>query len=57
MAIVSSESFGGWTKTFADSRLCAVIVDRLIFGGSIIEAGTESYRLVQARVLAEEERP
>jgi hypothetical protein len=26
-AIASNESFGGWTKTFTDPRLCAAIVD------------------------------
>ncbi len=47
MAIASNESFGGWTKTFTDPRLCAAIVDRLTFNGTIIETGTESYRLAQ----------
>jgi hypothetical protein len=28
-------------------RLCAAIVDRLTFGGNIIETGTDSYRLRQ----------
>ena len=45
VAIASNESFGGWTKTFTDPRLCAAIVDRLTFGGTIIETGTDSYRL------------
>ncbi|MET7281308.1 ATP-binding protein [Kribbella sp. NPDC005582] len=27
VAIASNDSFGGWTKTFADPRLCAAIVD------------------------------
>ncbi|MFI6322471.1 ATP-binding protein [Nonomuraea sp. NPDC050556] len=27
VAIASNESFGGWTKTFTDPRLCAAIVD------------------------------
>jgi DNA replication protein DnaC len=31
VAIASNESFGGWTKTFTDPRLCAAIVDRLTF--------------------------
>ncbi len=44
VAIASNESFSGWTKTFTDTRLCAAIVDRLTFGGNIIEAGT-TYRL------------
>jgi len=26
-------------------RFCAAIVDRLTFGGNIIETGTDSYRL------------
>ncbi|WP_028649293.1 IS21-like element helper ATPase IstB [Nocardiopsis sp. CNT312] len=52
MAIASNESFGGWTKTFTDPRLCAAIVDRLTFGGAIIETGTDSYRLAQTRAAA-----
>jgi hypothetical protein len=42
VAIASNESFGGWTKTFTDPRLCAAIVDRFTFGGTIIETGTDS---------------
>ena len=49
VAIASSESFSGWTKTFTDSRLCAAIVDRLTFGGNIIETGTDSYRLAHTK--------
>lgn len=45
VAVASNESFSGWTKTFTDPRLCAAIVDRLTFGGTIIETGTDSYRL------------
>ena len=52
MAIASNESFSGWTKTFTDPRLCAAIVDRLTFGGNIIETGTDSYRLAQTRARA-----
>jgi DNA replication protein DnaC len=44
VAIASNESFGGWTRTFTDPRLCAAVVDRLTFGGNIIETGTESCR-------------
>jgi len=44
----------GWTKTFTDPRLCAAIVDRLTFGGNIIETGTDSYRLAQTRARAEQ---
>ncbi|WP_268240476.1 hypothetical protein [Streptomyces albiflavescens] len=32
-----------------DDRLCAAIVDRLTFGGNIIETGTDSYRLAHAK--------
>src|SRR4051794_37602478 len=49
LAIASNDSLGGWTKTFTDPRLCAAIVDRLTFGGNIIETGTSSYRLAHAR--------
>ena len=49
VAIASNESFGGWTKTFTDPRLCAAIVDRLTYAGQIIETGTTSYRLAHAR--------
>ena len=47
--------FGGWTKTFTDPRLCAAIVDRLTFGGNIIETGTDSYRLAQTRAKGQPE--
>jgi DNA replication protein DnaC len=49
IAIGSNEAFSGWTKTFTDPRLCAAIVDRLTFHGTIIESGTDSYRLNHAR--------
>ncbi len=49
----SNESFGGWTKTFTDPRLCATVVDRLTFNGTIIETGTDSYRLASTRAQAE----
>lgn len=44
----------GWTKTFTDPRLWAAIVDRLTFNGTIIETGTDSYRLASTRARAEE---
>jgi DNA replication protein DnaC len=44
----------GWTKTFTDPRLCAAIVDRLTFGGNLIETGTDSYRLAHARTRADQ---
>jgi DNA replication protein DnaC len=49
IAIASNESFSGWAKTFTDPRLCAAIVDRLTFGGNIIETGTDSYRLAHTK--------
>ncbi|GAA1118601.1 hypothetical protein GCM10009582_14750 [Arthrobacter flavus] len=49
IAIASSESFSGWTKTFTAPRLCAAIVDRLTFNGTIIVTGTGSYRLAHTR--------
>jgi DNA replication protein DnaC len=49
VAIASNESFSAWTKTFTDPRLCAAIVDRLTFGGNIIETGTDSYRLARTK--------
>ena len=49
VAIASNDSYSGWTRTFTDPRLCAAIVDRLTFGGNIIETGTDSYRLAHSR--------
>lgn len=40
-----TEAFTGWSKTFTDPRLCAAIVDRLTFNATLIETGTEFYRL------------
>ncbi len=49
IAIASNESFSGWTKTFTDPRLCAAIVDRLTFNGTIIETGSNSYSLAHSK--------
>lgn len=54
VAIASNESFGGWTKTSTDPRLCAAIVDRLTFKGTILGTGADSYRLVSTRAKAEQ---
>ncbi|MCX5098347.1 ATP-binding protein [Streptomyces sp. NBC_00439] len=54
VAIASNESFGDWTKTFTDPRLCAAIVDRLTFNGTIPKTGTDSYHLTSTRAGAEE---
>lgn len=37
-----------------DPRLCAAIVDRPTFNGTIIETGTDSYRLASTRAKANE---
>jgi DNA replication protein DnaC len=52
VAIASNESFSGWTKAFTDPRLCTAIVDRLTFGGHILETGTDSYRLARTKQAA-----
>ena len=49
VAIASNQSFSGWTSTFTDPRLCAAIIDRLTYHGTIIETGTHSYRLAHSR--------
>ena len=54
VAIASNESFSGWGNTFTDPRLCAAIVDRLTFGGNIIETGADSYRHTHNRTLQNE---
>jgi hypothetical protein len=42
VTIATNGSFSWWTKTFTDPRLCGAIVDRLTFGGNIIETGAAS---------------
>ncbi|SNX88446.1 DNA replication protein DnaC [Streptomyces sp. TLI_55] len=49
IAIASNEAFTGWSRTFTDPRLCAAIVDRLTFNATLIETGTESYRLARTK--------
>lgn len=48
MRIASNEVFRRLDKTFTDPRLCR-IVDRLTFGGNIIETGTDPYQVPYAR--------
>ena len=52
VAIASNQPFSGWSDTFTDPRLCAAIVDRLTFNGTIIETGTSSYRLAHTQKTA-----
>lgn len=49
VAIASNQPFSRWADTFTDPRLCAAIVDRLTFRGTILETGTSSYRLAHTR--------
>ncbi|RKS68064.1 DNA replication protein DnaC [Actinomadura pelletieri DSM 43383] len=49
VAIASNASFSEWDNTFSDPRLCAAIIDRLTFNGTIIETGSESYRLAHSK--------
>ncbi|EFW26649.1 ATP-binding protein [Actinomyces sp. oral taxon 171] len=37
------------TRHWTDPRLCAAIVDRLTHNATIIETGTNSYRLAHTR--------
>src|SRR4051812_19134135 len=54
VAIASNESFGGWTKTFSDPRLCTAIVDRPPSDAPIIEPGTASTRPAQPKPRAKQ---
>lgn len=49
VAIASNESFGAWTNTFTDPRLCGAIVDRLTFNATIIDTGSDSHRRAHTR--------
>ncbi len=49
IAIASNSTFSEWAATFTDPRLCAAIVDRVTFNATIIETGTDSYRLKTTR--------
>ncbi|WP_327120401.1 IS21-like element helper ATPase IstB [Nocardia sp. NBC_01730] len=57
VAIVSHRGFSGWSKTFTDARLRAAIIDRLTFGGNIIETGTHSYRRAHTKTYAPTDLP
>lgn len=47
---VASNAGPGWLdQVLHRSCFCAAIVDRLIFGGNMIETGTDSYRLTHIR--------
>lgn len=45
IAVASNAPFSEWGRTFPDARLAAAVVDRLTFNATIINTGTDSYRL------------
>lgn len=45
IAVASNAPFSEWGRTFPDARLAAAVVDRLTFNATIINTGSESYRL------------
>jgi DNA replication protein DnaC len=45
IGVATNAPFSEWAATFTDPRLCAAIIDRLTFNATIIETGTDSYRL------------
>ncbi|MFB7113924.1 ATP-binding protein [Streptomyces sp. NPDC056190] len=44
-AVASHAPCGGWGQTYIDPRPCAAIADRLGRKGTLIQTGTDSYRL------------
>lgn len=44
VASAADAPFSSLRKTFTDPRLCAAIVDRLTFGGHVIDTGDRAYR-------------
>jgi DNA replication protein DnaC len=49
IAVASNAPFSEWGRTFTDARLVAAVVDRLTFNATIVECGTESFRLRSTR--------
>ena len=49
IAVASNAPFSEWGRVFDDPRLVAAIVDRLTFNATIIETGTESFRLASTK--------
>jgi DNA replication protein DnaC len=43
--VTTNLPFGEWTRVFNDARLCKAVVDRLTFHATIIETGSDSWRL------------
>jgi DNA replication protein DnaC len=57
VACASNASFSDWGATFTDPRLAAAVVDRLTFRATIIETGTQSYRLRTSRARTKPTKP
>jgi DNA replication protein DnaC len=49
IAVASNAPFSEWGRVFTDPRLVAAIVDRLTFNATIIETGTQSFRLAATK--------
>lgn len=49
LIVTTNQPFAEWTGVFPDPRLCRAIVDRLTHRATIIDTGTESGRLSEAR--------
>jgi DNA replication protein DnaC len=49
IAVASNLPFSEWGRTFTDPRLASAVVDRVTFKATIIETGTDSYRLRATR--------
>ncbi len=49
IAIATNLPFSEWHKVITDPRLAAAIVDRVTYNATIIETGTDSYRLKTSR--------
>lgn len=49
IAVASNAPFSEWGRVFSDPRLVAAIVDRLTFNATIVETGSDSYRLASTK--------
>lgn len=56
VAIASNRSIADWSAIFPDAHLRAAVVERLTFGGIIVDTGTRSYRRARAAAPTDEPR-
>jgi DNA replication protein DnaC len=49
VAVASNAPFSEWGRVFTDPRLVAAIVDRLTYHATIVETGTQSFRLASTK--------